>query len=276
MKLKQSPDDFQVEEVTALAPGVEGPHAFYRMDKSGWSTPDALSAIRRRWKIDLRRLSYGGLKDRHARTSQFLSIFNGPRRGLNHHTITLTYLGQIPRPYASDDISANKFRITLRDIAPARRPEADERLAALPLVGVPNYFDDQRFGSVPGPGAEFIARLLVKASSRTPSSSPSRATTPTTTPPPAPRRRHSPGCGATGPPPRTRCRAATPAAWSITSGYTPPISKVPSPASAPSCAACTSPPTSRTCGTESWPGGWSVTLATPGRSSSNSAPCRCR
>ncbi len=163
MKLKQSPDDFQVEEITAVAPGAEGPHAFYRMDKSGWSTPDALSAVRRRWKIDLRRLSYGGLKDRHAQTTQYLSIFNGPRRGLNHHTVTLTYLGQIPRPYASEDIAANRFRITLRDIAPALRPEADERLAALPAVGVPNYFDDQRFGSVPGPGAEFIARLLVKA-----------------------------------------------------------------------------------------------------------------
>jgi tRNA pseudouridine13 synthase len=28
--------------------------------------------------------------------------------------------------------------------------------------GVPNYFDDQRFGSVSGPGGEWIARLLVK------------------------------------------------------------------------------------------------------------------
>src|SRR5581483_763707 len=28
--------------------------------------------------------------------------------------------------------------------------------------GVPNYFDDQRFGSVAGGGGEFIARLLVK------------------------------------------------------------------------------------------------------------------
>ncbi len=28
--------------------------------------------------------------------------------------------------------------------------------------GVPNYFDDQRFGSVAGEGGEFIARLLVR------------------------------------------------------------------------------------------------------------------
>ena len=36
------------------------------------------AAVRRRWRIDFRRLSYGGLKDRHAVTSQFLTIFRGP------------------------------------------------------------------------------------------------------------------------------------------------------------------------------------------------------
>lgn len=162
MKLKQSPDDFQVEELTDVAAGPDGPHALYRMDKAGWSTPDALAAIRRRWKIDLRRMSYGGLKDKHASTTQYLSIFQGPRRGLEHHSIKVTYLGQVPRPYASEDIRANRFRLNLRDIAQAQRPEAEERLAALPALGVPNYFDDQRFGSVTGPGGEFIGRLLVK------------------------------------------------------------------------------------------------------------------
>ena len=41
MKLKQDPDDFQVEELTDVRPGPEGPFAFYRLDKRGWSTPDA-------------------------------------------------------------------------------------------------------------------------------------------------------------------------------------------------------------------------------------------
>ena len=47
MKVKQQPDDFLVEELTDVVPGV-GPFAFYRLEKSGWSTPDALAAIRRR------------------------------------------------------------------------------------------------------------------------------------------------------------------------------------------------------------------------------------
>jgi tRNA pseudouridine13 synthase len=68
MKLKQLPDDFQVEELTELVPGDQGSFAFYRLDKKGWTTLDALQAVRRRWHLDWQRLSYGGLKDRHALT----------------------------------------------------------------------------------------------------------------------------------------------------------------------------------------------------------------
>jgi tRNA pseudouridine13 synthase len=161
MKLKQQPDDFQVEEITAVTPS-EGPHALYRLEKRGWSTPDALAAVRRRWRVEPRRISYGGLKDRHAQTVQYLTIFHGPRRNLRHHDVHVHYLGQVPAAYTSQDIQANRFRLTLRDLSPAKRPTIAERLTQVAREGVPNYFDDQRFGSVAGEGGEFIARLLVR------------------------------------------------------------------------------------------------------------------
>jgi tRNA pseudouridine13 synthase len=162
MKVKQQPDDFQVEELTDVVTATDGPFGFYRLVKTGWTTPDALAALRRRWKIDLRRLSYGGLKDRHARTVQYLTIHNGPRRDLTHHTVEVRYLGQVAAAYTSGDIRGNHFRITVRALAPAARAEAEARLAEVSACGVPNYFDDQRFGSVAGPGGPFIAHHLVK------------------------------------------------------------------------------------------------------------------
>lgn len=162
MKLKQQPEDFQVEELTDIAAGETGPFAFYRMEKTGWSTPDALAAVRRRWKIDLRRLSYGGLKDRHARTVQYLSIFRGPSRNLEHHQVRLTYLGQIGSAYSSNQIRANRFVVTLRELASSVVSRYQQRLEAVARGGVPNYFDDQRFGSFAGPGGEWIARLMVQ------------------------------------------------------------------------------------------------------------------
>ena len=107
MKLKQQPEDFQVEELTDVRPVGQGPFALYRLEKRGWSTPDALAAVRRRWQIEPRRVSYGGLKDRHAWTVQYLTIFHGPRRGLKHHDVSVEYLGQVPAAYTSADIRAN-------------------------------------------------------------------------------------------------------------------------------------------------------------------------
>jgi tRNA pseudouridine13 synthase len=160
MKLKQAPDDFQVEERTNVAPAETGSFALYRLEKRGWSTPDALAAVRRRWKIEPRRLSYGGLKDRHAHTIQYFTIFHGPRRSLQHHEVGVEYLGQIGKPFTSTDIRANRFRITLRDLRSEEATVMRRRLEEVAGSGVPNYFDDQRFGSVT-PGGEFIARFMV-------------------------------------------------------------------------------------------------------------------
>lgn len=159
MKLKQLPQDFQVEERTDVVPSGAGDYAFYRLEKRGWTTPDALGVLRRRWQLDHRRLSCGGLKDRHALTVQYLTILRGPRRNLDQQGIVVTYLGQVPRPYSSQDIRANRFLVTLRDLNETELRHAEAALAEVREQGVPNYFDDQRFGSVAG--GEFVARLMV-------------------------------------------------------------------------------------------------------------------
>ncbi len=160
MKLKQQPEDFQVEELTDVLPS-DGPFAFYRLEKRGWSTPDALQALRRRWHLDLGRVSYGGLKDRHAQTVQYLTIFRGPQRDLTHHEVHVRYLGQVPQPYTSKDIRANRFRLTLRALDNSEVLAAETALSEVRAEGMPNYFDDQRFGSVQAGGA-FMAQALVR------------------------------------------------------------------------------------------------------------------
>ena len=160
MKLKQKPEDFHVEEITRSAPEQSGGFAFYRLVKTGWTTPDALATIRRRWRIDHRRLSYGGLKDRHAVTSQYLTIFRGPERHLTHERIVLTYLGRRGEPFTANDILANRFTIVLRGMSDSAVSQAGGALAEVESAGLPNYFDDQRFGSV-GEEKEFVAKEMV-------------------------------------------------------------------------------------------------------------------
>lgn len=160
MKVKQQPEDFQVEERTDVVPGKEGSYALYRMTKRGWTTHDALGVVRRRWKIDRQRVGYGGLKDRHALTRQYFTILRGPARRMEQQGIVVEYLGQVRQPYSSRDIQANVFQLVVRNL---NDRQVDDALAALEQVqqdGLPNYFDDQRFGSVSGDG-QFVAKYMV-------------------------------------------------------------------------------------------------------------------
>src|SRR5438094_10623900 len=118
MIIKRLPDDFVVEELTDHHFGA-GPFALYRLEKKGWTTPDALAAVRRRWRIDQHRLSYGGLKDRHAHTVQYFTIHYGPEQNLEDGTFTVTFLGRVAEPYSSQQIRANGFTITLRGLTPS-------------------------------------------------------------------------------------------------------------------------------------------------------------
>ena len=78
MKLRRLPDDFQVQELTSIVPDG-GSFALYRLTKTSIGTPEAVKAIVERWGVQRKRISYGGLKDRHAVTVQHVTIHNGPR-----------------------------------------------------------------------------------------------------------------------------------------------------------------------------------------------------
>src|SRR3954469_11083219 len=124
MKLKQRPEDFRVEELTDAAPQESGEFALYRLDKTGWTTPDALAAVRRRWQIDWQRPRHRGPKEPPPRpppvfphppravTPHFFPISPGPKRALRHEPIGVPSLGQRREPFGSADIRANRFTIT--------------------------------------------------------------------------------------------------------------------------------------------------------------------
>ena len=161
MKLKQTPGDFLVEELTGVRAGDRGGFALYRLDKTGWTTPDALQIIGRKWNIPWQRMNYGGMKDRHATTVQYLTIFGGPLRDLEVERIQLTCLGRVAEPYSSRDILANRFTIAVRSLSVEDESKIAAAASEVERAGYPNYFDDQRFGSVT-PDGQFVARKMIR------------------------------------------------------------------------------------------------------------------
>lgn len=148
MKLKCLPEDFLVEELTTIRPGDRGRFMAYRLTKRGLGTIEAVDEIRRRWNLAPGQVRYGGLKDRHAVTIQYLTILNGPARPLREGRFELEPLGRMDEPYSSNHFRGNRFEVILRDLTEPAAAAALASAEQIPADGLPNYFDDQRFGSV--------------------------------------------------------------------------------------------------------------------------------
>lgn len=154
MKLRRLPEDFRVEELTgATADG--GPFALYRLTKRSLTTLEAIDRMAVTLRVPKSRIAYGGLKDKHAVTTQYVTVERGPRGSNGTDWWSLEYLGQRSRPYHAHDIVANRFELVLRDLSEPEAAAARQALGEVERSGLPNYFDDQRFGSL-GQSGEFI------------------------------------------------------------------------------------------------------------------------
>jgi tRNA pseudouridine13 synthase len=142
------PDDFEVEEIPAYAPSGQGEHLFLWIEKVGLDTPEAAFRVASALGLHLGDVSWAGLKDRVARTRQWLSVPARAEAALD---------GLVPTPELRllaharhgnklrvGHLRGNRFRIRMRN---AERPGAAapilERLVA---EGLPNAFGEQRFG----------------------------------------------------------------------------------------------------------------------------------
>ena len=159
MKIKQAPEDFRVEEVSRLEVGNTGGFTVYRLEKRGIGTPEAVRQVAKRWQLPREALGVSGLKDTHGHTGQMLTIREGPARNLDGGHWKLNYLGRSNRPATRAALVANRFRIVVRELNdPVRFCGRAERAAE---IGFPDYYDDQRFGSLRGTGGRFIADSLL-------------------------------------------------------------------------------------------------------------------
>lgn len=156
MKIKQRPEDFVVTELDRFDLTKTGPFALYRLVKWDIGTIEAVRSLSKNWKLAPPQISFGGLKDRHARTDQMISVRGGPERSFEGSTFRVEFLGRSRDPITRASFHGNRFEIVVRDLGEI--PD----LGSVKRHGVPNYFDDQRFGSLRGTDGEFIGRALVR------------------------------------------------------------------------------------------------------------------
>ncbi|MBF0122774.1 MAG: tRNA pseudouridine(13) synthase TruD [Candidatus Omnitrophica bacterium] len=139
-------DDFIVEEKVSLPSLEAGPYTVYSIKKRGWNTVDAVRQLSQAWMINAADCAFGGKKDRHGETVQYITIKGGPAQCLELKNILVEFKGYTNRPMGSDAIEGNLFMTVVRNLTPEEASEALENAQGVAATGFVNYFDDQRFG----------------------------------------------------------------------------------------------------------------------------------
>lgn len=160
MKIKQTSNDFIVREISNSHLNKDGWYAIYQLTKKDIGTIEVIQVINRQWGVKRNDISAGGLKDKYARTEQLISVYKGCHKDFQHHLFNLKYLGQSEKPIRPDSFEVNHFCICIRDLGKSDVAKIKERLQEIRQFGMPNYFDEQRFGSVRS-GNEFPVRQLI-------------------------------------------------------------------------------------------------------------------
>ncbi len=159
MRLKVIPEDFLVEEQVRFPPSG-GPHALYRVQKREATTLEVQARLARALRLPLSAIVFPALKDRDAVAVQYATVRGpGPKR-LIGPGFTAERVGQVARPLNPSDLISNRFEVTVRDLSPEEANYIGRRLAEVAAEGLPNYFDQQRFGSQTVSG-EFPGRRIL-------------------------------------------------------------------------------------------------------------------
>ena len=162
MKIRQKPDDFVVEELPLMEFKPAGRIPVFKVSKVGMTTFAAEKVLAAHCDVSFRNIGFAGLKDTHARTSQYFSVETGkPELGnFQEKNVSSELVGFLDEPLHTGDLKGNKFAIVVRDLF-ENQVEKAVRNHAQVLAGVPNYFDSQRFGSLKGVEG-FIAKDVLR------------------------------------------------------------------------------------------------------------------
>ncbi len=150
-RIRQSPEDFQVDEELGFQPDGEGDHIWLQLRKRNTNTDWLAQQLVKFAGVKPVDVSYAGLKDRHAVTSQWFSIKPDHKQpepdwqALNNEEIEVLAVVAHPRKLRRGTLQGNRFKLILRDVQ-GDKDELEQRLQKIAQQGVPNYFGEQRFG----------------------------------------------------------------------------------------------------------------------------------
>jgi len=167
-RLKRSPEDFLVEEVSAYPPRFDGgPFTIAKVTAQNWEMNRLVRQLSKSLGIARERIGFAGTKDKRAITSQLMSFPVPADRlmQLSLHQIAISDPYPAKRGITIGDLVGNAFTIRVTetelhdDALSTAVADTTEQLEA--LNGFPNFFGVQRFGAV-RPITHEVGKWIVK------------------------------------------------------------------------------------------------------------------
>ncbi len=170
-RIRVHPEDFQVLEIPFVTPDGDGEHCWLYVRKRGSNTQWVAQQLAQHAGVAVSRVSYAGLKDRHAITEQWFSVHLPGQQGpdwqaLNNESFQVLDAQRHSRKLQRGTLLGNRFCLTIRDVQ-AAPGMLEKRLQAIRDGGFPNIFGVQRFGRG-GDNLQQAARLFARPKSRLP------------------------------------------------------------------------------------------------------------
>jgi tRNA pseudouridine13 synthase len=147
---RQSPEDFRVVEHLGFELAGQGEHVYLHIEKRGENTDWVARQIARFAGVQNNDVSYAGMKDRHAVTRQWFSVYfpkgTEPQWSeLETDSVRLLEATRHTQKLRRGAHQSNHFCIRLHQLE-GQLTELPQRLERVIAGGIPNYFGLQRFG----------------------------------------------------------------------------------------------------------------------------------
>lgn len=148
--IREQAEDFQVDEIQQFKASGIGEHVWLHIKKTGENTDWVARELAKIAQVPRRDVSYAGMKDRNAVTTQWFSV-QMPGRDAPDWQSNLADSVQVlaekrhDRKLRRGALVGNQFTLLIRDFK-GEEAELRETIARIQSDGVPNYFGEQRFG----------------------------------------------------------------------------------------------------------------------------------
>ena len=147
-KFEQNQDDFIVDEVGLNWKG-NGNFTVYHIKKVEMTTWDMIAAFAEFLNINAEKIGYAGLKDKHATTTQYISIearYEKELKKFKHKQIKILSATRHTHSIRMGDLVGNRFKINLFEVNQIQAGRIEKLARKSEKLGLPNYFGYQRFG----------------------------------------------------------------------------------------------------------------------------------